>query len=222
MSHSSQHRVAAVLLASVWLCGCSSLLAPQRDVSRFYTLSAVVEAGGHDEANSPGPLYGLGPIALPPYLDRNALALRVSPAEVTYSEADLWAEPLQTNLTRVVQQNLSALLGTDRIVLYPWPRTVPVAYQIIVNVLHCERAAAGEARLQARWSIRDPRSGDYLMTRESNIVHTAASPSVADGVNALSTDVGDLSREIASALRSLPVPQTAAPGGKKRTVKNDR
>ncbi len=216
MSRSSQHRVATVLLFAVWLCGCSSLLAPRRDVSRFYTLSAVVEAGGHDDADSRGLVYGLGPVGLPPYLDRNALALRVSPAEVTYSETDLWAEPLQTNLTRVLQQNLSALLGADRIVLYPWPRAAPVAYQIVVNVLHCERTASGEAQLRAHWSVRDPRSGDYLVTRESNIVHAAGSPSVADAVNALSTDVGDLSREIASTLRSLPEPQTVSAGGKRQ------
>ena len=186
------------------------MLAPQPDVSRFYTLSAVNDAdvsGG----GARGLTYGLGPIELPPYLDRSELAMRVSPAEVTYSKIDLWAEPLQANLMRVLQQNLSARLGGERLVLYPWPRTSVVSYQVALTVMQFERTATGEAQLHARWSIRDPRRGAEVAAKESSFVHRVAPATAAAAVNALSADVGDLSQEIAAALQSLPVPQSPAP-----------
>jgi uncharacterized lipoprotein YmbA len=205
---------AAVLIASAWLCGCS-LLSPQPDVSRFYTLSPTADAGVPKDGASGRLTYGLGPIALPPYLDRTELATRVSAAEVTYSRTDFWAEPLKSNLTRVLQQNLSVLLGGERIVLYPWPRGGAVNYQVAVTVLQFERTAAGEAQLHARWSIREPRSGAEVSSKESTFVHAAVGPTASGAVTALSTDVGDLSREIASALQSLPVPEPAAPSDEK-------
>jgi uncharacterized lipoprotein YmbA len=210
MSQRAHHRAAVVLIASIWLCGCSSLLAPQPDVSRFYTLSAVADVGTHNYSEARGLVYGLGPIQLPPYLDRNEVATRISPAEVTYSHTDFWAEPLQTNLTRVLQQNLSAMLSDDRIVLYPWPRAESVTYQVVVTVLQFERTAGGEAQLHARWRIHDPRSGAEVAGRESTFAQAMASPTAAAAVNALSADLGDLSRDIASALQSLPAPQPAA------------
>lgn len=205
MSPHCYHRVAPLLIVGASLWGCS-FLAPQRDVSRFYTLAPVVEAPSDADSAPRGLIYGLGPIELPQYLDRDELALRVSPAEVTYSESDRWAEPLRTNLTRVLLQDLSTLLGADRIVLYPWPRSVPVNYQVAINVLNFERMATGEALLHARWFIRDSRTGTFLTLEESRFTHSAASPATADGVNALSADVGDLSRDIAAALLRLPVP----------------
>ena len=205
MSPHSCHRVATLLIVGASLWGCS-VLAPQKDVSRFYTLDPVAEARSDDDTPPRGLIYGLGPIEVPEYLDRDELALRVSSAEVTYSPTDRWAEPLRTNLTRVLLQDLSALLGADRIVLYPWPRTVSVSYQVAINVLNFERTATGEAVLHARWFIRDPRTDTYLTLKESRFTHAAASPATADGVNALSADVGDLSREIAAALLRLPVP----------------
>jgi len=199
-------RNASLSIAIVWLCGCS-VLAPQKDVARFYTLSPVEDSGAHDDRESRGLIYGLGPIELPRYLDRTELASRFSPTEVTYSRTDLWAEPLKTNLTNVLLQDLSARLGGDRIVLYPWARNVPVSYQIEVTVRRCERTAPGEVQLHARWSIREPRSGAEFAAKESNFIRAAASPTTADAVNALSTCVGDLSRDIAAALQSLPVRQ---------------
>jgi uncharacterized protein len=215
MSPHSLRRVAPLLIVGASLWGCS-VLAPQKDESRFFTLAPVVEARSDAETAPRGLIYGLGPIELPEYLDRDELALRVSPAEVTYSATDRWAEPLRTNLTRVLLQDLSTLVGADRIVLYPWPRTLSVSYQVGINVLNFERTATGEALLHARWFIRDPRTGEFLTLQESRVTHAATSPATADGVNALSADVGDLSREIAAALLRLPVPAPAARSVHKR------
>ncbi|HUI28399.1 MAG TPA: PqiC family protein [Candidatus Kryptonia bacterium] len=195
--------VSLVLMATaVASTGCS-ILAPQRDVSRFYTLAVLPEAQaaapGRAHAAS-GPIYGLGPITLPAYLDRNEIATRVSPTELTYADNDRWAERLEANATRVLLQNLSSLLATERIVTFPWPLDVPVDYQIEVTVLRFERTAAGEATLSARWRIKDVRKGKTVRFNESDFTQPGAG-TTADSVTALSAALGDLSREIAAALQ---------------------
>ncbi len=220
MSRRAHRHTTIILIASAWLCSCS-VLAPQPDVSRFYTLHTVADAevGG---GGTRGLTYGLGPIDLPSYLDRAELALRVSAAEVTYAQGDLWAEPLKANLTRVLRQNLSAMLGGERVVLYPWPRTGVVSYQVTLTVLQFERTATGEAQLHARWNIRDARNGTEVASKESSFVRPVTPATAAAAVTALSADVGDLSQEIASALHSLPAPQPPAPSGAKGTGKKGR
>ncbi|UCC31474.1 MAG: membrane integrity-associated transporter subunit PqiC [Phycisphaerales bacterium] len=39
---------------------------------------------------------------------------------LTLAEFDRWAEPLAFGFSRVLAENLSALLLTDRVLLFPW------------------------------------------------------------------------------------------------------
>jgi uncharacterized lipoprotein YmbA len=169
-------------------------LAPQRDLSRFFTLTPMPEAQilrGETSRQASGAVdaltYGLGPIKLPAYLDRNAVVSRVSATQVVYSERDRWAEPLHANVPRVLLQNLSALLDTDRIVVHPWSGSITIDYQIEADILRFEHDATGKSQLIARWAIKGPGKAD----------DTAAS------VAALSGTLGDLSQEITAALRDL-------------------
>ena len=213
-------RLAASLLAVSWLgaAGCS-FLSPQPDPSRFFTLTPLPEAMAHQRVAASefaGVTYGLGPVQLPAYLDRNAIATRVSLTEVTYSTHDLWAEPLQTNVRRVLVENLSALLGTDRIVVYPWLTTVKVDYQVAIDIVRFEDTATG-TQLTARWQIVDGHTGAPLLLRETDLVGTAGGHDAKASVAALSSAVGDLSRDIAAALRQLPAPETPLPATRKRS-----
>jgi len=188
-------------LALFTLCfvaaGCS-VLAPLRDRSRFFTLTPLPArdaASGADAIT-----YGLGPIKLAPYLDRDAIATRVSPTEVTYSATDRWAEPLQANITRVLLQNLFVLLDTDRIAVYPWPGAFTADYQVRISVLRFESDTKGEAHLDAQWEIQDGRNGGYVTTRTSTFTHPATAATTAAAVNAMSLTLEDLGRDIAAAL----------------------
>ena len=68
---------------------------------------------------------------------------------------DRWAEPLEENFSRVLSQNLSILLQTDRMVAYPWERSQQPMYQVQVEVLRFEPNAEQLVELWARWSILD-------------------------------------------------------------------
>lgn len=212
-------RIAALSLVacSAVATGCS-ILSPQADTSHFFILAPLPDATQPNGSKSdalPNLLLGLGPIKLPPYLDRNEIALRLSPTQVTYSAADRWAEPLSINLSRVLSQNLSLLLGTERIVQYPWSNAAKIDYQIQVEVLSFEATQAGEARLAARYGILQGRTRQPLVVREANVSRKTA-PDTATSVTALSATLGDLSQEIASAVRQLPKPPEAPSPARKR------
>ena len=210
-AHMNRLALVGVIAGSLFLTACS-FLAPSRDPSRFFTLAALppgtqspqpVPAAAGDVH---GVMYGLGPVKVPAYLDRNEIATRVSPSEMIYSDTDYWAEPLQANVSRVLLQNLSALLDTDRIATYPWGVSAKVDFQVQVELLRFERDAAGQASLTARWAIRAGTGGRFLAVKDANLTRPATGRSTADAVAALSGTLGELSQEIAAALRQLPAP----------------
>ena len=204
--------ITACLLAA----GCS-LLAPIPERDRFFTLTALPEAQAH-RAGAPregagaahGIVYGLGPIKSPAYLDRREIATRVSPTELTYSQTDRWAEPVSVNVASVLLQNLAELLETDRIAPYPWIGTVKVDYQVEISLLRLERDAAGTSLLTADWAILDARNGRRVVVKETTLTRPGPPGDTAAAVAALSSALGDLSREIATALQALPAPQEAS------------
>jgi hypothetical protein len=215
-------RITPQIVICVLASGCS-VLAPVPDRSRFFTLSAMPEAQvqrtneqREGSGATRGIVYGLGPIKLPAYLDRREVALRVSPAELTYSQTDRWAEPLTANVTAVLLQNLIQLLDTTRVVAYPWIGQVVVDYQVEILFLRFESDAAGNGLLTARWAITDTRGGRLVAIKETTLSRSGSPGNTTAATTALSGNLGELSREIAAALQALPAPQQAPVRSRKR------
>jgi uncharacterized lipoprotein YmbA len=85
-------------------------------------------------------------------------------------------------------------------VFYPWYSSTPIDYGIAVAVLRFERQPDGNAWLDARWSVGDGH-GTIFLNRDVHFSRPAGSP--AETAAALSELTGDLSREIAAALREV-------------------
>jgi hypothetical protein len=148
-------------------------------------------------------LLGIGPIRLPGYLDRQEIVTRSGQNRFTVSEYDRWAEPLDENFTRILAQNLAGLLGTERIVSYPWTSDKKPVRFVTLEVLSFESNSAREAELFARWSVVDGSSKKPLSLKVSRLARQAKDGSTDASVAALSEALGDLSREIAGALGAL-------------------
>ena len=54
--------------------------------------------------------------------------------------------------------NLSNLLATDRVSLYPWKDGAPVDYQVTLDVSRFEQDKDGSSVLSVFWSIVNPRT----------------------------------------------------------------
>jgi uncharacterized lipoprotein YmbA len=148
-------------------------------------------------------LLGIGPIKFPGYLDRQEIVTRSAQNRFEVSENDRWAEPLEENFARVLAQNLAGLLGTDRIIFFPWSRDKKPLVLVTIEVLSFEANSAREAQLSARWSIMDGSNKKPPNLKVSRLVRPAKDPSTDGAVAALSESLGDLSREIAEAISAI-------------------
>jgi hypothetical protein len=194
---------AILLLCLLFLCGCAS------KSSNYYVLHSLQsEASGVKMARAESDLtIGVGPIKIPEYLDRPQMATRSTPDNLQFAEFDKWAEPLEKNLARVLADNLSILLSTDRVVVFPWAGSMHVSYQVTMDVSQLEYTPAGKALLVAGWSIFGNDGGKLLAIKRSRITVPVQSTGFEAIASAQSRAVGDMSREIAACIESLPQEQ---------------
>lgn len=189
-------RAATAAVVALVVLGASCAFRPHADPSRFY----ILPASGPDDPHAIAALVlGLGPITIPGYLQHPMLAT-MDGTQVRYAEFDRWAEPLPTLFARALGQDLSALAGV-RIVPYPWYRTTPLDLTVRVDVSAFEVDAAGNARLDACWSVRDSRA-TTVRDECSSIAEAVEERSAPAQVSGLGRAVSNLARRIARAIRS--------------------
>jgi hypothetical protein len=188
----------ALLAAS----GCS-FLRPEPERAKFYTLAATMPSAAGQASTMPAIVLGVGPVSLPPYLDRDQIVRRVDETRVELLEYERWAEPLEASTQRVLAVNLSRALGTEQIVMYPWPLNRPVDWAVAVTVTHFEPVASGGAHLVARWNVRAGTTERPAVTRDSVITVPASAATVEASVDAMNQALGTLAEEIAAAVRQV-------------------
>ena len=153
---------------------------------------------------------GVGPVTVSEYLRRPEIVRRTrcgqpgddSCGQLRPSELDRWAEPLGDAVTRVLSENLSTLLASERVVRYPWRPTTPIDYQVTVDVLRFDADAKGEAVLTASWSVLGE-GGEVLFLERSRFVETVDSHGHGPVVASLSRALARLSRQISGSLAGL-------------------
>jgi uncharacterized lipoprotein YmbA len=184
----------AFLLVWLLLSSCSFLTgAPGAAANRYYVLTEATDL--REIARLPKLSLGVGPIGLPDYLDRLSIARRSDANRVVYAENDRWAESLGGNVQRILAADLSVLLFTERITLFPWYRTSAPDRRVAIAIQRFEVDPQGKVRLWARWVLRD-QNGNRLVSGEFDERREVATN--ADAVaQAMSDLVGDLARSVA-------------------------
>jgi uncharacterized protein len=185
------------------LAACAACLASagcaDSQPTRFYTLAAVPDAPGEAlPALPPDLTVGIGPVTLPPYLDRPQLVTRAGSNRAVLAEFDSWVEPLQGMFARVLAENLTLLLGTDDVLMLPQRRALD--YQVEVDVTRFDVDTGGNAVLDARWWLLG-RDGERLLRGgRSTITEPTQAGDYTAAAGALSRALGAMSREIARAI----------------------
>ena len=156
----------------------------------------------------------VGPVTVPPYLDRLQIVTRTSRAKLTLADFEQWAGPLTDTIARVLSEDLALLIPTERVVLYPWPRTIDPDYQVMVEVWQFERGLGNQVVLVARWNLLD-RDGKALALRTSRISLAAGGADYEATATAMGRTLEALARDMAATLRSLapPAPTRSRQGG---------
>lgn len=184
----------------ILLAGCAAT-----EPSRFYTLMpmAGIDKEGLTEMSAQGISLGIGPIGLPDYLDRPQIVTSSTRNKINISEFNRWAGSLGDDLSRVFSENLSNLLSTDRIFLYPWRGGVPIDYQIEVEIIQFDGEIGGNVSLIARWTIFGGRDRKVLLIKKSSYTESTGESGYEAMVEAESRALGNLSREIATAIKDV-------------------
>lgn len=192
-------RSLAVILAiaAIFLSGCRS------QSPRFYTLSPIQEDQAISKRTSPAQnaVIGIGPVKLADYLDQSMLITRTSDNQAVKAQFDRWVGSFKDNFINVLADNLGSLLRTERIYLYPWRLSVPIDYQVTLDVVRCDGRLDAAAWLEARWSIFGGPEKKLLKMHRSSIREPVTGADYADLVAAQSRALAKLSQEIATAIQ---------------------
>lgn len=143
LSAAGAGRLCASLLLLALVAGCAG---SAKD-TRLYVLgpvAATAPAAG-------GPAVVVAAVRLPQYLDRSQIVTRSGDNRLELAEFDLWGGNLRQDLARVLAENLSRLLGSERVVAAPHSLSAPAAFRVEVEVLAFERGPDGRVRLAAKW-----------------------------------------------------------------------
>src|SRR5208337_3673264 len=203
---------------AISLAGCSyfakQILAPQKDISKFYLLTPTADTAAPVSTaaqNTSGSFtIGLGPIKLPPYLDRPEIVTRMAPNRLELSKEDRWGESIQNGFTRAIERDLATQAG-GTVIPFPWYNTVHIDMQVQIDVYRFETDSEGSATLSAKWTILDSTGRNILYTVESNLTQPSKPGDMTDAAAALSRTIGDLSGQIANMLHQLRSQQGAHP-----------
>lgn len=184
--------LAAALLAAATLVACG---APIKE--RFFTLSSgEVPQGTGAAAYS----VAVGPVSVPELVDRPQLVVRTGANEVMIAEQSRWAEPLKSEIPRVIAGNLAQLLNA-RVSAYPQNTGSDADYKVTVDVQRFDSTLNDAATVEALWTVR-PVKGAAKSGRA--VVREATG---GPGYDALVVSHGRalamVSRDIADAIRTM-------------------
>jgi uncharacterized lipoprotein YmbA len=189
-------RLAAIAIPCILLilaAGCGSTPA-----SRFYTLSATPAPAGTSSNLS----VAVGPVTIPAVIDRPQIVVSAGPNQVRLDEFNRWASPLQSNISRVVADNLAAILGTPGVSLFPQTMSAAADYRVAIQVQSFDSAPGDAATLDAVWTVSRAKDGKSQTGRTA--VREAAPQGGYDGLAAAhSRALARLSRDIADAVQAL-------------------
>jgi len=194
------HPALLVIFAAAVIAGCANTQPTQ-----FYIMNPVLisSTAKSIQAGGEGVFLEIGPVTVPSYLERPQIVTRTGENELHVEDFHQWAELFEKNVTRVMAENLSAVLSTDRIEFYPARRSSPVDYRISVDIIQFDANQAGQVVLIARWKILN-RDGESLVplqrSRFEETIEFVSYDGIAAGMSRL---LGKLSRQLAVAVSDI-------------------
>jgi uncharacterized lipoprotein YmbA len=173
--------------------------------TRFFELSSL-----YSHQPRPAPLVdlnqvtiGVGPIRIPKKLDRPQIVTRINPNEIRLNDFTNWGDPLASGFSRVLAENLSLLLNTEKVAIFPWMQATRTDYQVTVDVTDFSGGPEGVVQLRAWWTIFGDNGRIVLAKRYFYSTESTPGDDIAPIVQAQSRTVETLSRKIADTIKEL-------------------
>jgi len=103
----------------------------------------------------------------------------------------------------VLAENISVLLSTNHVIVYPWNRTAPVDYQVVIDVIRFDGAMGDDVSMRARWTLLGDDGKKVLLRKNSSLSIRADDRTYEALVSAQSRILADLSSEISEEIKAL-------------------
>lgn len=199
MPHQTFARIGILVIAALPMTACIGGRSPS---VQFYNLSAT-EAGLTPGTTESGPAISVGPVIFPKSLRRAQLLIRTGPNSVELDEFHRWSGSLESDFVDVLGTNLGALLGTQRVAMYPAEAMFPTDYRISLDVDRFDGAPGGTLVLSARWTVTAIETMSAAAVRHSMIQQPVAGDTMEALVRAHDAALAQLSRQIAEQISAL-------------------
>jgi len=185
-------------IMTLLLAGCASVQS-----ARFYTLTPLdqQETKKIDSKAANSVSLTIAPVEIPDYLDRPQIVTKDGRSELQLAEFDRWAGSLRENIAAVLAENLSLLLGSDRIFVYPRVRAEKTDFLLALRVLRLDCVPGDRVLLKAQWTIfagQDKTGVTHMATFTERLADSRYETLSA----AVSQTLAQASREIARKLRN--------------------
>jgi len=185
------------LMVGSLLSGCLSSDIP---TTRFYVLDPFDSGVSliKDAQQISPPSIEIVSLRLPQYLERPQIVTRRNGNQLELAEFHQWGGNLRKNMTRVLAKNLSRLLDTPDISVYPRDPQTPPDFRIELEVMRFERDPDWKVRLSTQWRLSRGKDRRPLITKiielESPALH--AGSDFNQTVSVMSGLMGELSKII--------------------------
>jgi uncharacterized protein len=188
--------IASLCTIAAFAAGCAS------PPSHFYTLSRTAMPAAAPTATSSTLSVVVGPVSIPAIVDQPQIVVSTGPNQVSLDEFNRWASPLQNNISRVVAENLVAILGTPRVSLFQQSLNADADYRVAIEVQSFESAPGDAATLNAVWVVRRIKDGK-AETGRTTVREPVQEKSFDALAAAHSRALARLSQDIVDVIRAL-------------------
>ncbi len=199
---SDRWRLSRVIILLVFLVsGCIGKPSP---VSNYYLQATAVSSEAARHAGKvkleDREIIALGPVDLPPELDRAGIVVKTGNRAIQVSRTSVWSGPLDELMAVALVRNLSHILQTDQVGIYPGPRYAEIRYQVELEVIEFSGDLETEFICEIIWSLSDNRQSRILARKRYRNREVLQSDDYESYVSAASRSLNGLSEEIAPAL----------------------
>jgi uncharacterized lipoprotein YmbA len=170
----------------------------------FYTLNPLSGM----KPDSPGDIVdrdiavGVGPVAFPDYLDRPQIVTRRGQSRLDISEFHRWGGSLVKHFSRILAKNISILLSTNQVTVYPWRDDFSPTYQVKLDVEQFDGHLSKFVLLNVTWAVTGQE--DTALVSRTSVIEEPVSTADHEGlVAAMSRALAALSREIVEVIGRL-------------------
>ncbi|MFX1675547.1 PqiC family protein [Paraburkholderia sp. A2WS-5] len=147
----------------------------------------------------------VSPVTVPDIVDRPQIVTRGAGNQIELNEFARWAEPLKTNIARVIAADLGQRLDTARVTSFETGASAASEWHVRVDVVSIDSVRGEAVTIDAQWVVRPPGKGAPVLGQ------TVAREAV-DGrdygalVAAHERALGVISTDIAEVIRRGAVP----------------